>query len=357
MFDSPSGMSRQKLISLLKIIATLLIVAFSVYFSFWKIDLAELGRSFGTADYSLMLWLVPVTLLSHWLRAHRWRIMLETVHPAVGTGSLFAGVMVGYFMNNLIPRSGEIVRPWFTAQQAEARHAGSAEFSSLLGTIVVERFIDSIALLLIIAGVLLFDAELFRGFESWGITADAVQRMLYPAVIAGVVFILVAPSRLGYRVAEFCTKPVPASLRTRILGIFAKLQRGFGAIRTARQVAYVVVETAAIYFLYMLPLYIMFFAFPSAAVAQPTMIDGLKVMAITAMAFAVAPTPGAFGIFHVTARIAVVKLLGYGDAEALAYATLTHFAGYVIVMVTGGWYILRGGLSMKELLRARESTA
>lgn len=342
-------MTRKQFVSILRVVVTTLIVGFSVYFSIWKVDFAELGRSFQTANYWYALGIVPLVYLSHLVRAHRWSIILETVHGRLRLRDLFEGVIIGYFLNNIIPRSGEIARPYVTSQRDRR-----TTFSSLLGTIVVERFIDVLSLFLIIAGVLLFDRTLFEGFEEFGINATAMKNLLLPAFVIGVLFILIAPSRFGLRLAEVITRLLPERIRVKLLDVYTKLQKGFGAVRTPRQIGYIIVETALLYFLYMLPLYLMFFAFRSAEGADATMFNAVKILALTALAFAVAPTPGAFGIFHVTARIAVMKFLDFSYADAVAYATITHFVNYASVMLLGGAYLLTGNLSFHELMRARK---
>jgi glycosyltransferase 2 family protein len=352
-------MTRTKLLSLLKILATLLLLAVSIYFSIWKVDFAELGRSFSTANYWLGLAIVPVILASHLFRAVRWKVILRHIHPEVRLGNLFAGVMVGYFMNNLIMRSGEVVRPYTTA-----RVEPGTTFASLLGSIVVERFIDTVALLIVIAGIMLVDARLFDGFEDVGVSSAIIRPIIYTAIVLGVGFIAVAPSRAGLWMAETATLPLDllaratgiarlAALRVSVLDLFRKLQLGFGALRSAGQVGIVLLYTAAMYLCYMLPLYMMFFAFPSGWHVSPTLLDATKIWAITALAWAVAPTPGAFGVFHVTCRIAIMKILDFTYADAVAYATITHFVNYMVPLLLGGWYLLRTNLSMRELLDAR----
>lgn len=354
-------MKRHQLLSILKISITVLIVGFSIYFSVWKVDFSELGRSFRTANYWYALLIIPVILLSHYVRALRWKVILERIHPEVRTGNLFAGVMIGYFMNNLIPRSGEIVRPWFTAQTEK-----ETSFSSLLGSIIVERFIDTVALLIGIAAILFVDKELFNGFEEIGVDAGVIQPILYMAILLGVVFIIIAPSKLGLWMAETFSVPLLwiarlpglsklSALRSGVLDMFRKLQLGFGAIKSVRQVLLVSFHTVLLYFLYLVPLYIMFFAFASGASGNANLFAALEIWAVTALGYAVAPTPGAFGVFHATARIALMKFAGFTEADAVAYATLTHFVNYLVPIALGIYYLLTRNISMGALLKARST--
>ncbi|MBE0643831.1 MAG: flippase-like domain-containing protein [Bacteroidetes bacterium] len=352
-------MNKQRVISILKVTITFLIVAFSIYFSVWKVDFSELGRSFRTANYWYALLIIVPIVLSHYVRAVRWKVILERIHPNVRTGNLFAGVMIGYFMNNLIPRSGELVRPWFTAQEEK-----DTTYSSLLGSIIVERFIDTVALLIMIAVILLVDQHLFDGFEEVGVNAAVVRPIIYMAIILGIVFILIAPSKVGLWVAETASRPLDwlaqhtgitkfASFRAGVLDMFRKLQLGFGAIRTARQVLLVTLHTGLLYFLYLIPLWIMFNAFPSGANPEATLFAAVEIWAITAMGYAIAPTPGAFGVFHVTARIALMKFVNFTEADAVAYATLTHFVNYLVPIVFGIYFLVTRNLSVGSLFRAR----
>jgi glycosyltransferase 2 family protein len=341
-------MNKDRLVSILKIVATILIVVFSLYFAFRNVDFDELVRSFKTANYWLVLLTLPISLLSHWVRAMRWKVILRYIHSEISTWKLFSGVMVGYFMNNIIPRSGELAKPYVTAQGEE-----KASFSSLLGSVVVERFVDTISLLIIVAVILLFDDTLFNGFEELGLSKSVIQAWLYPAIIIGVVFILIAPSKWGTAIARFCLKPVPEKFATKIFDIFTKLQKGFGCLQSFNQVLIVVVESAVIYGCYMLPLYILFYAFPSIEHISPTMFDAMKMLAITAAAMTVAPTPGGFGVFHFAAKVAAIKIVGFSDADAIAYGTLAHFGQYLVVMTIGGYFLITRNLSVKELKQAK----
>ncbi|PLX28642.1 MAG: hypothetical protein C0600_09475 [Ignavibacteria bacterium] len=355
-------MNRQRIVSILKVTITLLIVAFSIYFSIWKVDFSELGTSFRTANYWYALLILVPILLSHYARAIRWKVILERIHPKVRTRNLFAGVIVGYFMNNIIPRSGEFIRPWMTDQAEE-----STSYSSLLGSIIVERFIDTVALLVIIAAIMMVDTTLFDGFEEIGVQADIIQPILYMAIIIGIVFIVIAPSKLGLWLAETGSTPLRwaaqkfgigalNTLRDKVLDMFRKLQLGFGAIKSVRQAVLVIVYTLVIYFLYLMPLYIMMFAFESGQNAQVTIFAALEIYAITALGYAVAPTPGAFGVFHVTARIALMKFAGFTEADAVAFGTLTHFVNYMVPIVMGIYYLTTRGLSFSSLLKARSES-
>ena len=341
-------MTQNRFVSHLRVVVITAILAFSVYFTVRNVKFGDLVSSFQGVNYWLALSLVPIALFAHYVRAHRWKMILEHIAPHVRTSDLFAGVIVGYFMNNIIPRSGEFTRPYVTS-----RRDPNATYGSLFGTVVVERFIDTIGLCMITVIVLLFDETLFQGFDR--LNGVDIKSFFIFWIGVLLVVILIAPTKLGFHVVEVLTKPMPTRFREKILAVFINLQKGFSALKTFKQIAVVSGETAAMYFLYWLPLYIMFFGFPGSQTSTPTMFDAMKVLALTGLATAIAPTPGAFGIYHMTAQIAMKKFLLFSNSDALAYGTINHFVGYATIMILGGYYLLAKDLSFRELLTPKQT--
>src|ERR1041384_5037664 len=95
-----------------------------------------------------LLWLIPfffTYLLSHWARAKRWMVMLDPVgiHPT--TANTTMAVLIGYLVNLIPPRAGEIAKCTILAEYE------NMPADKMIGTIVAERSFDVICLLLVIA--------------------------------------------------------------------------------------------------------------------------------------------------------------------------------------------------------------
>ncbi|MFN3270926.1 MAG: lysylphosphatidylglycerol synthase transmembrane domain-containing protein, partial [Candidatus Kapaibacteriota bacterium] len=123
-------------------ISFLLLVAL-VYLSLRGLDLRTLGKYIISANYWWVLLSVPVGLLSHWARALRWRTMLKPISNPRSVWNLFSAVMAGYAVNNIVPRGGELLRPYYYSKREKL------SFTMTFASIVVERFIDLISLLLV----------------------------------------------------------------------------------------------------------------------------------------------------------------------------------------------------------------
>lgn len=108
----------------------------------------QIRDSFVHANYWWVLLSVFVGLLSHVLRALKWQMMLEPLGKRPRLRTTFYSVMIGYLVNMAVPRLGEVTRCGVMQRYEKI------PFDKSLGTLVVERAID--LLCLVMATVLLF---------------------------------------------------------------------------------------------------------------------------------------------------------------------------------------------------------
>ncbi len=129
-----------------------------VYMAFSGQDLPAIGQALAQAHYG---WVLPVaagTVLSHLARAWRWQLLLTASAPDLRSKpsvvSLFVALNVGYWVNFLVPRLGEPVRAYALFRTHQIPVALS------LGTIVLERIIDLLCLLLAIGLAFLMASDM-----------------------------------------------------------------------------------------------------------------------------------------------------------------------------------------------------
>ena len=87
---------------------------------------------------------IGLSLISHYVRAYRWTILLKPIGYFPPVGRTFLAVMTGYFVNLLLPRMGEISRC------AILKKTDDIPMASSLGSVVGERILDFFILLLVI---------------------------------------------------------------------------------------------------------------------------------------------------------------------------------------------------------------
>lgn len=159
---------------LLKIVIPILLGVFLIWYSYYNTsteDRKEIFRYIREADLFWVGISVVIGILSHISRAIRWNYLLEPLgyKPKIRNNILF--ILIAYFANLGIPRSGEILRATALATYEKV------PFQKGFGTIVTERVIDLLMLLLIIFIALISQTQVILSYlkaNGIGLTATLV---------------------------------------------------------------------------------------------------------------------------------------------------------------------------------------
>src|ERR1700761_3021016 len=122
------------------------LAAFFVWLSLKDMDRqkwAQLRDALARANYWLLTPVLLMLLASHWLRALRWRQLIQPLGYNPSRLNCFLGVMIGYFVNLGAPRLGEVIKCTVLARYEKV------PADKLVGTIVAERAFDVVCLFLV----------------------------------------------------------------------------------------------------------------------------------------------------------------------------------------------------------------
>lgn len=117
-----------------------------IWWSVSKLDSQQkldIKNAIVNADYFWIIIAFIIGVLSHVSRAYRWKYLLEPLGYKPKFMNSFFTVFIGYLINLLIPRGGEVARASFMSKYEKI------PFEKVFGTIVAERVVDFIMLLLI----------------------------------------------------------------------------------------------------------------------------------------------------------------------------------------------------------------
>ena len=129
-----------------------------LYAVFNNINWVELWQRFTEANYFWIAAGMLVSLLSHWMRAYRATMLYEPLGFKVSTLNSFNAVIIGYFMNYFIPRGGEISRC------AALLKTNSIPVEKGIGTVITERLVDMVMLLIILGLVFLLQFDVLWNY-------------------------------------------------------------------------------------------------------------------------------------------------------------------------------------------------
>lgn len=280
-----------------------------------KFDL--IWKAWEGSSKTWLLMMVVVAYVSHVMRAERWRMLLSPTGNQVGLGNSFLSLMVGYLVNLAIPRGGEISRCYNLLKLEKT----PVEVS--FGTVVVERIVDVLSLVLVIALSFVVEWDKLMGFlQSLGIGSGQSASMQVPgwayAALAGVVI-------AGIVLYSLRRHP-------KLLSVIAGFRKGLLSVFQMQNKGLFLFYSVAIWFLYFLMSYCVIMAFDSTRDLGFSAV--LTLFALGAIAMA-APLPGGTGSYHTIVPLGLVVLYQLPQAEAIAFVFIFH-AWQTITMIVGG---------------------
>ncbi|MDP5171712.1 MAG: flippase-like domain-containing protein [Bacteroidia bacterium] len=184
----------KRLRTLLQLLVGILISAALLYLTYRKRSFSDLLADMGQADPALLVMSGGVLLLVFWLRAMRWRIMIQSADHPVRAYPTFLAVTIGYLVNAVTPKIGEIVRCTALYRSDKVPVATS------IGTVFTERIIDALVLLGGIFVIFLMEVDrlgkLFKDiaanlFGSWSTAQVFILLAVLAAMMIGGILFLV----------------------------------------------------------------------------------------------------------------------------------------------------------------------
>jgi glycosyltransferase 2 family protein len=274
-------------------------------------------------------WLiVPAFLLlflSHYSRALRWKILMEPLGYTPSTFNTFAAVMIGYLVNAGVPRLGEVVKCTLLSRYEKVRA------DRLVGTIVVERAVDVVCLLLVFVAALIFQGgfigeHLSAKFSSFfrdesGQTSIRKMIIAFIAVVGFLGILYFVLKRFGHIDAVGKVKEV-------IRGIL----HGLNSIRLIKHKGWFIFHSILIWALYLAATTVGILALRETA--HLGIGGGLTTLAVGSVGMII--TPGGIGAYP----LLVAKLIGWYDLDE---DTIGNALGWLLWSVQT-LIILIGGL-------------
>lgn len=314
----------------LKILLSVAFAALFLWLAFRNVEFSEIVEASREMNWG---WIFPFTIslvAAHYIRAERWRMLFNDGGAVPHRFTLFTGVMFGYLTNIPFPRLGEITRPVYVARQVGENN------SKIIGTIVLERIVDVVSMLMIMTFVGFFmisDAEILTRLFKVDVTNPEVYSAIIKwLLIGGIGFLLFA--YIAFRVIKMLgEKGGKIGLFFEKVRVTAKsFLQGVLAIRKLKNWPLFVIYTALIWLLYILMIYIPFWMFDLQTTFDLSFADAVVLTMVSAVGISI-PTPGGVGSYHYFITYSLLVLYAVPEVTGLAFATITHAATLLLVII------------------------
>lgn len=269
----------------------------------------------------------PFGIMAQMFRGWRWWQTLEPIGECPRRATSVHSVFLSYAASLVVPRIGE-----FTRCGVLRRYDG-VSFPKALGTVVTERAIDTLLVMIVTALTLIMQMRVFSNFFTrTGTSLDSLLNRF---------------STTGYIVTAVCAVAVIILVHTLLkrLAIYDKVKatlsgiwQGVVSLRNVRNIPLFVVYTFGIWLSYFLHYYLTFFCFDFTAGL------GLQCALVTFVVGSIAvivPTPNGAGPWHFAVKTMLI-LYGVSDVDALYFVLIVHTVQTILVVLLGvyGWLAL-----------------
>ena len=327
-------------------------IGVSAFFIWWVLrgeDPAEIINQVSQANPWYFLASVFVGTAGYFVRALRWKVLLHPLKPDTALRSRFAGVSIGFAVNNVIPlRLGEIARALALTRVEPITLSGS------LGSLVVERFLDAIVLLTLFLVPMTLPS--FPGAD--GLLSGTFGAMLLgtfgllAVFLVGLVALLIFPEPL-VRLVERLFARSPGQWGPRVVDALESFLRALKVLRHPILLIKALVWSYAFWLWHGLSFWLGFKAFGiDVGFAAAVFTE-----AVVGFAVAIPAGPGFFGTFQLGADLALTGVYGVPEPAALAFAFGYHLGGFFPITIIGLYYAWSIGFSVTDIRGAENRGA
>jgi len=288
-------------------------------------EISNIKLAIKQANYFWIVVSLIVTGLSHVFRAIRWRMLLKPLGHQVKISNTFFAVMVGYLANFALPRLGEVTRCGILTKYEKV------PFTEAFGTVVTERALDLVCLIIIFFTTLALEFKRISGIANELIftsLADKMhvlmQKQLF-LICLGTFFILIIT--LLYYVRAKIRNLISGKVSNFVKGIWD----GLKSVAKVEKPVLFVFHTIAIWTMYILQVYVCFFAFGETS----QLAFGVAIVIVVFGSVGIIAVPGGTGAYQAIVIQILTSVYLISATVAFAFAWAVWTTQFVLILFLG----------------------
>ena len=306
------------------ILVSIAIAGIFLWLALRGLDLDKIEQSLKKANYIWVGFAAVFGVSAYIFRAVRWNLLLEPMGHKISNSNSLWSISFGYLMNLTIPRSGELARS--TALYSLEKVPVDKSF----GTIILERVIDLVCMLIFLGLTLIFKFEaIYSFYEKSGVKFNP---FFIIGIIAGIIIAFVVFIKFKERFRKI-------SLLSKIIDFIDGIIAGLTSVFKLRKKVKFILLTAGIWICYFFASYLVCFSLPETS--DFTLADGCFILVVGTLGMII-PASGGIGAFNLAMKFGFTALfisMGKDAVEGgelgLAYSFITLPLQIIIMLVMG----------------------
>lgn len=299
---------------------------FFAWLSLKNLDMEKVEKikhSITNAKHWLIIPVFFILFLSHYIRALRWRLLIQSLGYNPSRMNAFFAVMIGYLVNQGVPRLGEVVKCTVLSRYEKV------PVDKLIGTIILERIIDAITLLVIFGITLVIQPDLYTKIIDTFFNTPAEgeeKKVSYTLITLIIIAIAIAGVFIWMLIKKKSFRDIARIAKT----VGRRIGEGVGAIRHLKKKRQFVFLTVTLWCLYFSGGYIGFMAF------QETEQYGIReaFTVLSAGSIGMIASPGGIGAYAYMIE-KTMQLYGLSYPIAVAFGWILWLATTAVIVIGG----------------------
>ena len=310
--------------TILQFILFLSLGVFLIWFStksFTANEIDKVKQLVFNAKPIIILPCIFIMVLSHYIRAIRWKMLIKPLGKSPRTVNVFLAVLTGFFFNLLFPRLGEVIKCTLLGKYEKI------PVDKLIGTMVAERVLDLICLVLVILLAISTQIDLVGGYANELLDQILSKINTSPTAILFFIILLLSFAAIVYL---FYIKARHSSFLLKINNWIKGIIEGLISVRKVENKFMFIVHTMAIWFLYLASIRVGFYAMQDLVLLG--WVPSLTIL--TFGSFAMIATQGGIGAYQFAVQKTLL-LYGVKEVSGLAFGWLLWSVQTVMFFITG----------------------
>lgn len=309
------------------VLKVLLPIAFGIAILWWMyrgFDWEQICNACQTMRWDWMALSLLFGILPQVMRGLRWRLTLRPMGEFPRRRICIDSIFLSYASSLVVPRIGEVTRC------GTLRSHDGVSFSRALGTVVTERVVDSVIMLLFTAVAFILQVPMFRYFMEK--TGTGFQGFMGRFTHTGYLVTLVC---LITVVGLFLWIVWKLKAFQKVKGVVLDLGKGITSLRNVENLPLYLFYSFGIWIGYFLHFWLTFYCF--GYTQELSISAALAVFCVGSFAVLV-PTPNGAGPWHFAVKTMLV-LYGIAENSAIVFALIVHTLQTMLIAVLGiyGW--------------------
>ncbi|MBL4651429.1 MAG: flippase-like domain-containing protein [Flavobacteriales bacterium] len=324
---------KDKIISIIKIVGPIAVAVYLVWYLNQSLSETEkdyIIDSFKNANYWWLVLSLTIGWLSHMVRGYRWLYMIEPLGKLPSFWNCYHAVMAGYVINLTLPRAGEAARAALLSKYE------GLPFEKPFGTILAERVVDMIILILIAFVTIVLQLENIDKFKEIleVVKPPEAQTNYLSYVVYALIVLGIGAAVIAYFKSE--------KLRAKLLGIIKGLGEGLKSIIKMEKKWNYLWFTLLIWLFYVL-MYIVAFQSIDATCDVPF---SIMMVGFIAGSVGIVLVQGGIGVYPILIAVSITLFLEVPEGSEFPFNQDGYALGWLLWISQTLMIVVLGGLSM-----------